>query len=102
MEIRQKIIGLIEQAGSNTVDFTPYALNEPTAIYRTSGKGEIYEAFVTGVMFEEGKLSFKLDLGDDIDIIYEDDGDIAFRCHEWLVNIFYNMCETLDVDPELN
>lgn len=97
---REKIIKLFSRIGENSVEFEQDIVDSPTTVYWTSGKGYVYEAPVIAVEIKNGKLYFKLDTEDNIVTICEEDGDLAFRCHEWLIDILCNMCQILNIDPE--
>lgn len=100
MLLRAKIINLILQSEKQTIEFDLDELDEPTHVYWTNGKGESYEVPVLAIGLDDKNLIIKVETEFSLVSISEVDGNLALRCHEWLIGIIYNMCQTLNIDPE--
>lgn len=100
MLLRAKIINLLHQSGKQTIEFDLDDLDEPTHVYWTNGKGETYEVPVLAIGIDNKNIVIKVETEFSMVSISEVDGDFALRCHEWLIGIIYNICQTLDIAPE--
>lgn len=98
--IRRKIIKLIQNTGNTEIELRQDEIGKPTYIYHTGSSGKHYRSRVFAVGIIDGKLNFTYTNDEYNSVMYEKSSEYAMRSPETLINIYYNLCQQLSIDPE--